>query len=78
MRKVLSILLLLSASTTAEASVQSFKTDDTATLRPVSIMEKHPAANPDLQRTCKPVLLFMRFPDGRVMLVGIVQPKAAC
>jgi hypothetical protein len=77
MSKVLSILLLLLASG-AEASVQSFKADDTATLRPVSIMEKHPAADIDLKRTCKPVLLFMRFPDGRVMLVGIVQSKAAC
>jgi hypothetical protein len=77
MRKLLSILLLLSA-TSAQASIQSFKTDETATLRPVSLMGKQPEADSTLLRTCKPVLLFLRFPDGRVMLVGIVQSKAAC
>jgi hypothetical protein len=75
MRKLLSILLMLSAPT-AQASVQSFKPDDRATLHPVSIVTAQ--REEGLKPSCKPVALFLRFPDGRIMLVGIVRPRAAC
>ena len=78
MTKVLAILLLLSASSAA-ASVQSFKSDDGATIHPVRMSEDQPNADINLRRSCgRPVLLFMRIPDGRIMLLGVFQPKSAC
>lgn len=72
MIKLLSICLLLIA-TNAEASIRSFKTDDTPTLRPVSLMQQRQAM--PIRPACKPILLLLRFPDGRFMLVGMVLPK---
>lgn len=72
MIKLLSICLLLIA-TNAEASIRSFKTDDTPTLRPVSLMQQRQAM--PSRPACKPILLLLRFPDGRFMLVGAVLPK---
>ena len=77
MTKVLSILLLLSASSAA-ASVQPFKPDDSAIIHPVRTMEKQPV-DVDLKRYCgRPVLILMRMPDGRVILIGVLVPKSAC
>lgn len=79
MTKMLSILFLLSA-TTAGASVQSFKGDDTATLRPVSLQERQSVAVTTVRQPChdRPVLLFPRLPDGTTRLLGILQRNAAC
>jgi len=73
MVKVLLISLLLVVATNSEASVRSFKTDDTPTLRPISLMQQRQAM--PSRPACKPILLLLRFPDGRFMLVGAVLPK---
>jgi hypothetical protein len=77
MTRILSILLLLTASS-AQASIQSFKADDPAMLHPVSMTKSQPDAGMNLKRGCRPVLLFLRLPDGRAMLIGVFQPKEAC
>ncbi|MDB5524964.1 MAG: hypothetical protein JWM58_2727 [Rhizobium sp.] len=77
MDKVLSILLLFLASS-AQASIQSFKTDETA-IRPVRIIEEKKVGDPALQRPCgRPILLLMKLPGGRVILVGVFLPKQSC
>jgi len=73
MIKLLSLSLLLIA-TNAEASLRSITEDETPTLRPVSLTQQRQAATLD-RTACKPVLILLRFPDGRFMLVGAVLPK---
>jgi hypothetical protein len=73
MIKVLSIGLLLIA-TNAQASLRSISTDDTANLRPVSLTQQRQVTTPS-RPACKPVLILLRFPDGRFMLVGAIAPK---
>jgi hypothetical protein len=77
MKTLLSILLLLTA-TGAEASVKTVKTDDASMIRPVSMTAMQPETGPALKRSCKPVFLFMRFPDGRIMLIGALKPTDGC
>lgn len=79
MRKVLTILALLAASN-AYASTQPYKADNPASLHPVRMTEEQPEADFNLKRSCqvKPVLLLLRAPDGRIMLLGILKPKQMC
>lgn len=77
MKMLLSSLLLLMASG-AQASVQSAKADDPSMIRPVSTMERQHQADLAVQHACKPIFLFMRFPDGRIVLVGALKPKTGC
>ena len=77
MNKVLSIFLLLSASS-AGASVQSFEPDETS-IRPVSMAEKQRVADPALRHSCdKPILLLMKVPDGLIILLGVFPSKRRC
>jgi hypothetical protein len=77
MKMLLTSLLLLTAAG-AQASVQLPRADDLSSIRPVSLMEKQHVADPATQQSCKPILLFMRFPDGRVVLFGALKPKNGC
>lgn len=73
--KMLLLSLLLLTATNAQATIQSVTAVDPSMIRPVSMAEKQHETDLALKRACKPVFLFMRFPDGHIMLMGAFKPN---
>lgn len=77
MKTVLLILSLLAASS-AQASVRADQPQDVV-LRPVSLTEERQADETAVTPPCaKPIMLFMRTPEGAVRLLGVLVPRESC
>jgi hypothetical protein len=70
------MMLMLLWASSAEAALRSVRAENTA-LRPVSMTEQSRASEPCLlnPQAAKPLLLFPRMPDGRIVLLGIVRNR---